>query len=270
MQRLTRLARLMATAFSLQYAVEETQRHSEELTEAKSVVEQSNIELQQFAYIASHDLQTPLRGVAGFAQILQRDYQGQLDEEAVEHIGRIVAGCERMQALISDLLTYSRVESRSRPFEAVDLNEVFDDVVAILGSSIKDSGGEVTRGELPTVMGDRAQYSQLLQNLIGNGLTYHDDEPPRVYVSAENGDGEWTVAVRDNGIGIGTKHHERIFEIFRRLHTQDEYPGTGIGLAICRRIVQRHGGRIWLESKKGKGSTFYFTIPERGGEQQES
>ena len=269
LRRLTRLAQLMAPAFSLQFANEELQRHSQELSLAQRELEQSNVDLQQFAYIASHDLQTPLRGIAGFAQFLQRDYQGKLDEKADEYIERIVEGAKRMQQLINDLLTYSRVESRSRSFEPTDLNKVFDDAVAILHSSIQDSGGEVTRAELPTVIADYSQLSQLLQNLIGNGLKYHGDRPPRVHVSAKNGDSEWTVAVRDNGIGIAVKHHERIFEIFRRLHTEQEYPGTGIGLAVCQRIVLRHGGRIWLESEPGKGSTFYFSIPVPGSKKQE-
>ena len=236
------------------------------LASANDALEQSNMELQQFAYVASHDLQSPLRAVAGFSQFLQQDFQGRFDEKADGYIERIVAGCKRMQTMINDLLTYSRVESRSRPFEPTDLNQVFDDAVAILSSSIQDSDGEVTRGKLPTLTGDRSQLSQLLQNLIGNGLKYQGDEPPRVNVSAEKHSGEWTVAVRDNGIGIDAKHHERIFEIFRRLHTEDQYPGTGIGLAVCHRIIHRHGGKIWLESEPGEGSTFYFSIREPGSE----
>jgi signal transduction histidine kinase len=268
----THVAKMIATTFELEYVNQQLQRRAEELEKrtaeldrANEALEQSNVELQQFAYIASHDLQSPLRAIAGFAQFLQQDYQGQLDEKADEDIERIVAGCKRMQTMINDLLRYSRVESRSRPFEPTDLNEVFDDMVVILASSIQDSGGEVTRGELPTVTGDRSQLSQLFQNLIGNGLKYHGDHPPCVNVSAENSGNEWTVAVHDNGIGIGAKHHERIFEIFRRLHTEDQYPGTGIGLAVCRRIINRHGGKIWLESEPGEGSTFYFSIPEPPG-----
>jgi light-regulated signal transduction histidine kinase (bacteriophytochrome) len=248
---------------------QDAEEAKDDLARANEALEQSNLELQQFAYVASHDLQSPLRAVAGFAQFLQQDYQGQLDAKADERIEQIVDGCKRMQTMINDLLTYSRVESRSRPFGPTDLNDVFEDTVAILGTSIQDSGGEVMRGELPTVTGDPSQLSHLLQNLIGNGLKYQGDQPPRVHVSAENNGGEWTVAVSDNGIGINAKHHKRIFEIFCRLHTEDEYPGTGIGLAVCRRIVHRHGGRIWLESESGKGCTFYFTIPKSGSEQQE-
>lgn len=263
LRQITRMAQLMSPSFSLQYANEKLQMRNEELTEAKEALEQSNVELQHFAYVASHDLQTPLRGIAGFAQFLQKDYQGRFDERADEYLTRIVDGAKRMQTLINDLLAYSRVESRSRPFEQVDLNETFEDAVGLLRSSIEDTHGEVTRGELPTVVGDRSQISQLLQNLIGNAIKYHGEQPPQVRVSAEDTGGQWTIAVRDNGIGIAAKHREQIFEIFRRLHTADKYPGTGIGLAVCRRIVQRHGGEIWLESSPGQGSTFFFTIPER-------
>ena len=237
-------------------------RAEQEVRRTAAELEQSNIELQQFAYIASHDLQAPLRGIAGFAQFLQHEYQGQLDATADEYIGHIVAGSLRMQQLINDLLAYSRVESRSRPFAMVNLAEVFDDALEVLRAEIGESGGEVTRGELPTVTGDPAQLFQLLQNLISNGLKYHNDAPPSVQVTAEGNDRQWTIAVRDNGIGIEAKHHERIFEIFLRLHTQEKYPGTGIGLAVCRRIVLRHGGRIWVESEVGRGSTFYFTLPD--------
>jgi signal transduction histidine kinase len=245
---------------TLEQRVEE---RTAELAHANESLEHSNLELKQFAYVASHDLQTPLRAVAGFAQFLQMDHQGKLGEKADHQIERIVGGCQRMQTMINDLLTYSRVESRSRPFVSADLNEVFDDAVTILSASIEDSGGEVTRDELPILSGDRSQLGQLLQNLIGNSLKYHGDEPPHVHLSAESNGGHWTVAVRDNGIGIDAEYHDRIFEIFRRLHTQEKYPGTGIGLAVCRRIVHRHGGRIWLESVQGTGTTFYFTVPQQ-------
>ncbi len=226
-------------------------------------LEQSNIDLQQFAYIASHDLQAPLRGIAGFAQFLQSEYQGKLDATADEYIGQIVSGAQRMQQLINDLLGYSRVQSCSRPFAPVNLADVFDDVVKMLLAEIGDSGGKVTRGELPIVGGDPVQFFQLLQNLISNGLKYRNHIVPNVQVTSERNDQGWTIAVRDNGIGIESRHLERIFDIFFRLHTQEKYPGTGIGLAVCRRIVLRHGGRIWVESEFGRGSTFYFTLPDR-------
>jgi len=254
-----------AGVFVIAALIDLTMRRSEEeeMERANAALEKSNMELQQFAYVASHDLQTPLRGIAGFAQILQSDYRGKLSQEADQHIGRIVDGIKRMQLLIEDLLSFARVESRSRPFTATDLNNVFRDAIVLLASSIADAGAEVTSDDLPLIECDAAQVTQLLQNLIGNAIKYHGEEQPKVHVSAEPDGDAWRIAVRDNGIGIDAKHHERIFEIFRRLHGQGKYPGTGIGLAVCRRIVDRHDGRIWVESEAGVGSTFYFTIPKQ-------
>ena len=240
-----------------------TETLEQRVQERTAALEASNIELQQFAYIASHDLQTPLRGIAGFAQFLKDDYQHKLDATGAQHIDRIITGAQRMQSLIQDLLAYSRVDSRSLPFQPTDLNSVFDDAVELLSAEIETVGGEVHRDRLPVVNGDKAQLSQLLQNMIGNALKYHGDAPPHIQVSAEQGDNSWTIAIRDNGIGISEKHYDRIFDIFRRLHTQEKYPGTGIGLAVCRRIVNRHGGRIWLDPDVGHGTTFYFSIPEQ-------
>jgi light-regulated signal transduction histidine kinase (bacteriophytochrome) len=190
------------------------------------------------------------------------EYESKLDEQASDWIRRTVQAIEQMQTLIRDVLAYSRVDSRSRPFAPTPFLDVFNDAVALLESSIHDAGGKVDCGELPVVMGDRSQLAQLMQNLIGNGLKYHGDQPPHVHVSAERDGNQWTFSVRDNGIGIEPKHHERIFEIFKRLHDQTEYPGTGIGLAVCRRVVTRHGGKIWLESEAGCGSVFHFTLSE--------
>jgi len=245
----------------LEQCVEE---RTDALARANEALMGSNVELQQFAYIASHDLQTPLRGISGFAQLLQSDYRGRLDETADAYIERIVTEAKRMKALIDDLLTYSRVESRARPFAATNLEQVFAEAVALLEPSIVESQGEVTRGDLPVVAGDASQLLHLLQNLIENALKYHGTQPPRVHVRAERSGREWTVVVRDNGIGIDPQHHERIFEVFRRLHTQEQYPGTGIGLAVCRRIVTRHGGRIWIESAVGQGTEFFFTLKDVG------
>lgn len=242
---------------------EELQSRVAELAYSNSALERSNVELQQFAYVASHDLQSPLRGIAGFAELLERDYAGRLDETAEHYIERIVASVKRMQALIGDVLDYSRVDSRARPFAPTDLNEVARDALAMLDNSLVDSGGQVVIGHLPIVRGDRAQLTQLFQNLIGNAIKYHGATPPRVEVSAETTDAGWTFSVKDDGIGIAPKHHEQVFEIFRRLHPQDAYPGTGIGLAVCRRIVHRHGGTIWVESETGAGSVFSFTIPDK-------
>ena len=232
------------------------------LQKSGDALEQSNLELQQFAYVASHDLQTPLRAVAGFAQLLQSQYQGQLDEAADKYIQTIVSSCERMRTMINDLLAYSRVESQTVPFKAINLLDVFDDAAMILSAAVQETGGTLTHGNLPTVLGDKAQLSQLLMNLIGNGLKYHGQEPPHVHVDAEESPRGWTISIRDNGIGIEPRFHDRIFDVFRRLHTQEEYDGTGIGLAICRRIVKKHNGRLWLTSKPDEGTTFFFTISE--------
>ncbi len=222
----------------------------------------SNRELEQFAYVASHDLQEPLRTVASSAQLLARRYRGQLDANADKFIGFAVNGAARMQALINDLLAYSRVGSRVKQFPPTDFAAAFDLALANLRTAIEEGGAVVTRGPLPTLLADKLQVGQLLQNLIGNALKYRGPEPPRVHVAAERAgdDDEWTFSVRDNGIGIDPQYAERIFVIFQRLHTREEFSGTGIGLAICQKIVERHGGRIWVESQLGSGATFFFTI----------
>jgi light-regulated signal transduction histidine kinase (bacteriophytochrome) len=191
------------------------------------------------------------------------EYEGKLDEQAQDWIRRTVQSIEQMQTLIRDLLSYYRVDARSRPFTPIPFVDIANDAITLLDSSIHDSGAQVTWDPLPEIMGDRSQLVQLIQNLIGNGLNYRGEQPPRIHLSAERSGGEWIFSVRDNGIGIAPEYHEQIFEIFRRLHDQKEYPGTGIGLAVCRRVVNRHGGRIWVESEPGHGSTFCFTIPER-------
>ena len=255
---------LQAKATELQRARDELEvrvnERTDELASTNQVLERSNIELQQFAYIASHDLQSPLRSISGFVQLLRSEYDGKLDKQADDWIRRTIQAIGQMQTMIRDVLAYSRVDSRSRPFAPTAFLDVFNDAVALLESSIQDAGGQVSCGELPVVSGDRSQLVQLMQNLIGNGLKYHGDKSPNVYVSAESKGSEWIFSVRDNGIGIDPKYHERIFEIFKRLHDQTEYPGTGIGLAVCRRVVARHGGRIWLESEAGHGSVFHFTL----------
>ena len=234
-----------------------------ERVRAHQALERTNLDLRQFAYAASHDLRTPLRTISGFAQLLRKKYAGRLDEEASEWIGRVVSGAHRLDRLIEDLLSYARIESQARQFVPVDCRVVLDDAVQLLEAQIRDAGAEITSSPLPTTMGDQGQLVQLFQNLIGNGIKYHGARPPRIHVSAERKDDAWVFSVADNGIGIEPEQHQRIFEIFRRLHTQQEYPGTGIGLAVCRRVVDRHGGTIWVESEPGKGSTFRFTIPDR-------
>jgi len=238
-----------------------TQRHSDELAAAKHVLEQSNQQLKEFAYAASHDLQTPLRGIANFAAFLQEEYRDQLDDTANGYINRIVSSADRMKQLILDLLEYSRVESKSGALQPTNLNDIFDKTLALLESEIEDAAATVTRDDLPLVHADPEQMSQLLRNLITNGLKYRGDKPAQIHVAAQMESRLWSVSVRDNGIGIDTRFQGQIFDIFRRLHTQKEYPGTGIGLALCRRIVQRHGGSIRVESVLDHGSAFTFTLP---------
>lgn len=233
------------------------------LATANKELARSNDELRQFAYIASHDLQEPLRMVTNFGQLLQRDMPEGADAEASEWLGYVVEGGQRMQTLIRDLLEYSEIDYQARPFQEVSLDRVVQLVLANLRASVTDTGAEITCNELPTIVGDKPQLVQLLQNLISNAIKFHDQPPPRIHLSAERKNGEWIVAVRDHGIGIAPAYHDRVFEFFRRLHNRDRFPGTGIGLAICKRVVERHGGRIWVESAPGEGSTFYFTLPVR-------
>lgn len=234
----------------------------DELDRAKAELESSNKELEQFAYVASHDLQEPLRMVTSFTQLLAKRYEGKLDEDADQYIGHVVEGAARMQQLISDLLTLSRVASRAAPSKLVNCEKVLDDTLASLSASIEDAGARVTHDPLPIVRADPTQLGQLLQNLISNSIKYVDKPPPQVHISATQEESAWCFAVRDNGIGIESQHTERIFEVFQRLHGQQEFSGTGIGLAVCKKIVERYGGRIWVESEPGKGSTFRFTLPE--------
>jgi light-regulated signal transduction histidine kinase (bacteriophytochrome) len=233
-----------------------------ELARSNEALERSNLDLQQFAYVASHDLQAPLRSIVGFVQLLQDEYRDKLDEQGQAWIGRTVENAQRMQTLILDLLTYARLDTQGRPFKQVDCEVVFQETVVSLAPIINDTGATITHDPLPTLIGDRSQLVQLFQNLIMNGMKYSENRPV-IHVGAKDQAEHWLFFVQDNGIGIAAKHQERIFDIFQRLHTQRTYTGTGLGLAICRRVVQRHGGRIWVESKPGEGSTFYFTIAKQ-------
>lgn len=222
----------------------------------------SNAELEQFAYVASHDLQAPLATIASYAQLLEKRSKDKLDSQANKFIGNIVYGCMRMQNLIDDLLEYSRFGRSDKLLQQTDCNQVFEQAIANLQGVIRDTEAVVCSSELPVVHGEISQLVQLFQNLVGNAIKYRQDAPPVVSVSACKHQDHWLFSVSDNGIGIAQQHQERIFKIFQRLHTQKEYSGTGIGLAICQKIVQRHGGRIWVESEPGQGSTFRFTLNE--------
>jgi signal transduction histidine kinase len=230
--------------------------------EAKAAeLERSNRDLEQFAYVASHDLQEPLRKVASFCQMLQRRYSGQLDERADQYIEFAVDGAKRMQALINDLLAFSRVGRLSGASVEVDLQACFDQAVRNLELRIQETDAVVTSGPLPRVWGEPALLTMLLQNLVGNALKFAGPAPPRVHVAARRGGDEWELSCHDEGIGIQARFAERIFVIFQRLHARDEYEGTGIGLAMCKKIVEHHGGRIWLDTDVQSGTTFRWTLP---------
>ncbi|MCG8470187.1 MAG: ATP-binding protein [Gemmatimonadetes bacterium] len=242
-------------------------RATEERLETKSrELARSNEELRQFAYVASHDLQEPLRMVAGYTQLLARRYEGQLDEEADLFIRYAVEGVDRMQQLIRDLLDYSRVQTHGKRFERVDLGASVQWALSNLEGAIADADAAVTIDELPTIIGDATQMGQLFQNLLANAIKFRGDRPLEIHVGVQQRPGEWQISVRDNGIGIDPEYRTRVFEIFQRLHAPDEHEGTGIGLAICKRIVERHGGEIWVEAGPVQGATFAFTLPHDGSE----
>lgn len=261
-------AQLRDYATQLEQKVEERTRElhksEEELRKTVADLERSNAELERFAYVASHDLQEPLRMVSSYTQLLEKRYKDKLDANAHDFINYAVDGAKRMQNLINDLLTYSRVGTRGKLFEPTDCKAVFDAAIANLDAAIKENKAKVTYDPLPMVMSDEGQLVQLFQNLIGNAIKFHGKKPPRVHVSARPDGDKWVFSIKDNGIGIDPQYFERIFIIFQRLHSEG-YPGTGTGLAIAKRIVERHGGRIWIESAPDKGSTFHFTIPMKGG-----
>ena len=239
-------------------------RDISERKEQENALHRSNRELEQFAYVASHDLQEPLRMISGYLALLEKRYRAILDDKGREFIGHAVDGAERMHALINALLAYSRVDRGEAPQETINASEALTEALDYLRPKLTEAGAEVVSDPLPNVLGDRLQLVQLFQNLIGNAVKYRGQQPPRIRIAAERDGERWRFTVSDNGIGIDPAHHERIFEIFQRLHTRGEYPGTGIGLAICKKIIERHGGRLWVESRKDKGSTFCFTLAESG------
>jgi signal transduction histidine kinase len=243
--------------------ISERKHAEEELMQLSDELKRSNADLRQFAYAASHDLQEPLRVTAGFLRRLEKRYKDKLDEKAHECIDYAVGGVRRMQTLIRDLLAYSQVETKGKRFAPTNCAEVLEEALFCLHSAIEESGAEVTYDILPNVMADSSQLSRLFQNLIGNAIKFRGRDQPRIHIAAEHRESKWVFSVRDNGIGIDPGDFDRIFVIFQRLHTREEYDGTGIGLSICKKIIERHGGKFWVESEPGRGSVFYFSIPDR-------
>jgi len=275
-EKLTMIQELKIQHFNLEELIEEL---GHEITERKKVEEdlrrlmkelkRSNEELEQFAYVASHDLQEPLRMIASFTQLLEQRYKDKIDEDANDFMTFIVEGVLRLQNMINDLLTFSRVGTSGKPFKETDTNIVFSNVKSYLKTMIEESNTMISIDPLPVVIGDEALLTQLFQNLISNAIKFHREGiSPQVYISGIEKKNKWIFCVRDNGIGIEKDDIDRIFVIFQRLHKRNEYGGTGIGLAICKKIIQRHGGNIWVESEIGKGSTFHFSISKRGNRQK--
>jgi signal transduction histidine kinase len=260
-----RLVRLpVAVSRALKEKLMRQQKREAELAAAEFTreLQRSNAELEQFAYIASHDLQEPLRMVASYTELLGEQYRGKLDDKADKYIGYAVDGARRMQLLIRALLDFARVSSQAKPLQLTDSTNSLTAVLAVMRTAIANSKAEIVRGELPTIMVDAQQLEQVFQNLIANALKFRGERSPRVEIQAETSGGMWQFSVADNGIGIDKENAGRLFQMFQRLHTRDEYEGTGIGLAISKRIVERHGGRIWFDSVPGEGTTFRFTIPK--------
>ncbi len=236
-----------------------------EMRRAEEELIRSNTELQQFAYVASHDLQEPLRMVTAYLGLLEKKYGDKLDDDAKKYMDFAVEGGLRARDLIRDMLEYSRVDSNAKEFVPVNMSEVVEDTIRSLKVPIEENKANIYVEPLPTIMADGSQMSQVMQNLIDNAIKFHGDERPSIHISASEGTNEWKFAVRDNGIGLNTEYADKIFQMFQRLHQRETYPGTGVGLAVCKKIVERHGGRIWVESDGKNGSTFYFTIPKVSG-----
>ena len=236
------------------------QKANEKLKGAMDELNRSNKELQQFAYVASHDLQEPLRMVASYTELLEERYKGKLDAKADKYIGYAVDGAKRMQGLINDLLGLSRVNTHGKSFDKIDGNEIVEKALWALSKAIEEKQAQIQVDRLPTIMGDDGQLIQLFQNLIGNAIKFHGAENPVVKVGAKKENAKWVFSVQDNGIGIDPMFFDRVFVIFQRLHGRDAYQGSGIGLAISKKIVERHGGKLWVESEPGKGSVFYFSL----------
>jgi PAS domain S-box-containing protein len=258
-----RTGELESSNAQLHLEIAERKRAEGTLRQTARELARSNGDLEQFAYVASHDLQEPLRAMAGYVSLLQRRYPDALDAKGLHYIQEAASGATRMQTLIDDLLSFSRVQTKGRTFEPTDLDAALEQALKNVHAAIEEAGAVVTREPLPTLRVDATQITQLFQNLLGNAVKFRSQAPPQIHLSAQRRPAEWLFGVRDNGIGIEPQYYERIFQIFQRLHTRQHYPGTGIGLALCKKIVERHGGSIWVESQPGAGATFYFTIPDR-------
>ena len=246
--------------------ITERKQAEDKLRKAMEELERSNTDLAQFAYVASHDLQDPLRSITGYLRLLEQHHGDRLGPDADRFITRAVAGADRMRRLIHDLLLYSRVDTRGKPLEPTACERILSEALRNLKAAVEENHALVTHDPLPTVVADRTQLTQLFQNLLSNAVKFRGDAAPTIHVRAEGKEDEWLFSVRDNGIGIEPRLSDHIFGVFEHLHTRAEYPGTGIGLAICRKIVERHGGRIWVESEPGNGATFYFTMPHSPGQ----
>jgi signal transduction histidine kinase len=258
---LARLPEAVRRALQEKHLLGLRRQAEEELARKAEELARSNAELEQFAYIASHDLQEPLRMVASYTQLLGERYRGKLDENADKYIGYASEGAIRMQTLIQDLLAFSRVGRKNSTSRRVDCDAEMAEVMMSMDLAMRESGARVTYAALPVVWADRSRMAQLFQNLIGNAIKFRGKDAPEISVQAEKVGSQWLFSVSDNGIGIEPQYAENIFVVFRRLHTRAEYPGNGIGLAICKKIVEHHGGKIWVESERGHGSTFKFTLP---------
>jgi light-regulated signal transduction histidine kinase (bacteriophytochrome) len=240
--------------------ITERKRIEDELRKTVAELRRSNQDLEQFAYVASHDLQEPLRNVTLFSQLFLRKYGDTISGEGKEYLDFVIEGSTRMSTLIHDLLDFSRITTRGEAFVPVDMNNAVEDACTNLQALIQESESSVTYDHLPVVNADPVQIRQVFQNLIDNAVKYRSAEPPRVHIAAEQQNGEWIFSVKDNGIGIAPEYHEKIFQLFKRLHTRQKYSGTGIGLSLVKKIIERHGGRIWVDSAEGRGATFFFTL----------
>ena len=252
---------LIIVGIVVSFLSEKISKKESELTDIINDLRRSNEDLQQFAYVASHDLQEPLRAIISFSQLLEEKYMDNLDQDGKDFIDFITDGAKKMNILIKDLLTYSRITTHAKPPKLTNLENILKEALLNLQEAIKESGAMITYDKLPTLKVDKTQFLQLFQNLISNAIKFRKEEPPRIQIGAKFDGKEWLFFVQDNGIGIEEKYFDRLYNIFYRLHTKDEYPGTGIGLPICKKIVNRYGGKIWVESEFGKGSTFFFNIP---------